>query len=381
MSSYQQQNNNKRRAINNGMFGSNNNNMTTSCYGSTMSMSMMGAPSRKKLKTKATNNTTTTNSKKSVTFSPHVNQRTIVILTPQGSASSSSSDQQQAAGCSSLAEKDFNIKLHAKALCKLHRLQSSPHQGGGANSHATPNSHATASIAETIRFEIRGESLRGMEHITNISIGRKRRRIQREAIASCINEQQEQLVEAVLDGYLSGNDDDNEEEDTIASNVVSRNNIIDRKNLATVYGAKAREAFAYAKRIGGEDAKVAKEILDEDLPRGGVGGRMAPPTTAAAAAASPTTMARTLSCHDARMARPALSPTMARSYASCASYSSLLLRHQHHGQHANAMPSAMYPTQTRTAAGVHPAVHPAMHHHHQQQQQVATSNEQQQLLA
>lgn len=150
------------------------------------------------------------------------------------------------------------MKNRAKALSKLHH-----HMHSKSNTQATDTTtDANATICDAIRYEIKGESLRGMEHITDINTGRKRRRVRDEAIRATVIEQQEQLIQHVLDGYLTGNDTSRARvEDQVKSNAVK----MDNSKLAKVYGTKAQEALVYAKRVAHEDARAAAEILADDL--------------------------------------------------------------------------------------------------------------------
>jgi len=148
-------------------------------------------------------------------------------------------------------------KNRAKALSRLHYNMRFKN-----NIQATDrNTTADATIGDTIRYEIKGESLRGMEHITNITIGRKRRRVQEEATQATVVEQQEQLIQHVLDVCMADNSSRARVEDQLKSKAMK----MDNSRLARVYGAKAQDALVYAQCVAQEDAKVAAEILAEDL--------------------------------------------------------------------------------------------------------------------
>jgi len=110
-----------------------------------------------------------------------------------------------------------------------------------ANSWRSSNDHQTSTssgsgIGNAVRSEIEGESLRGMEHITCSPIGQKRFRVKKGAIRVVLDCEPNMAMK-MKDGNI----------------------------LANVYGAKAREALIYAKRIAMEDAAVAAEILAEDV--------------------------------------------------------------------------------------------------------------------
>jgi len=188
-------------------------------------------------------------SRKCIQFSSTVSQRCFIQYGPQ--------EQQGSTPFSSWMKKDEvdKNKTHAKTLSKLHH-----HMRSKNNTQAT-DTYADATIGDAIRYEIKGESLRGMEHITDTTIGRKRRRVQEEAIQATMFEQQEQLIQHVLDGYFINNSNRARVEDQVKSRALKMNS----SKLANVYGAKAQEALVYAKRVGQEDAKVAAEILAADL--------------------------------------------------------------------------------------------------------------------
>ena len=135
-------------------------------------------------------------------------------------------------------------RAQAKLLAKFHSYRL-------LTKRKTPTSSPTSSIGDVTRYSIKGESLRGMENLTDTANGRKRRRVQEEAIRSVGDVQQEQLVQHMSDiCFLRTGVDDFS---------------IDTAQLAKVYGSKAHEALEYAKEVAHEDAKVAAKILAEDL--------------------------------------------------------------------------------------------------------------------
>jgi len=188
-------------------------------------------------------------SRKSIQFSPRVSQRCFIQYGPQ--------EQQGSTAFSSWMKKDEvdKNKTHAKTLSKLHH-----HMRSKNNTQAT-DTYADATIGDAIRYEIKGESLRGMEYMTSITIGRKRRRVQKEATQATVVEQQEQLIQHVLDVCMTDNSSRARVEDQLKIKAMK----MDHSKLAKVYGAKAQDALAYAQRVAQEDAKVAAEILAEDL--------------------------------------------------------------------------------------------------------------------
>lgn len=146
-----------------------------------------------------------------------------------------------------------SIQERARKLSKLHyqvRSKSSP--------------QVEAKLCHATRYKIQGESLRGMEMITDYDNGRKRRRVQDEAIQSIMVEQQEQLIQHVLDNCACTTTTTSAKE--VVTQVKKNATRLDASELAKVYGSKAKKALVYAKHVGQEDAKVAAKILAEDLP-------------------------------------------------------------------------------------------------------------------
>mmetsp|Transcript_29113 Transcript_29113/g.60691 ORF Transcript_29113/g.60691 Transcript_29113/m.60691 type:complete len:330 (-) Transcript_29113:67-1056(-) len=154
-------------------------------------------------------------------------------------------------------------KRQTKALSKMWRSKNTT-----AN-----NTDNIAIIGSAVRCSIEGESLRGLEHVTHPSIGRDRRRVRDTAIHAAVREQREQLVRNVMDAYLDNNNEDDsvvggdngEERSAREDRAMSSAMKMDNAKLAKVYGAEAREALAYARRVAKEDAEVAAEILAQDL--------------------------------------------------------------------------------------------------------------------
>lgn len=144
-------------------------------------------------------------------------------------------------------------KIRAKALCRLWRSENGV--------RAAPPSAAGDAVVHAVRFEMRGDSLRGLEHITDANIGRKRRRVQGEAIRAAVVEQQEQLVQHVLHVAHSAGEDGAEAEDRARAGATR----MDAARLAAAYGPRTRGALNYARRVAQEDAQIAAEILAEDL--------------------------------------------------------------------------------------------------------------------
>lgn len=123
-------------------------------------------------------------------------------------------------------EEIVSMKKRAKNLAALHHLKTRPGQKAPSpQSGIVYNCHPA-------HYEIIGESLRGMEHITDETHGRNRLR---SGVISLIREHQDQ--ENPLRGY----------------------------ELACKYVEYSEEAMAYAIQIAEEDARIAAAIFTEDL--------------------------------------------------------------------------------------------------------------------
>ncbi len=109
---------------------------------------------------------------------------------------------------------------------------------------------------DATRYEIKGESLRGMERITDHANGLKRQRVAEEAIRVTVIEQREQF------SLKFRRDDDTDANAPCESPEMA---MLGNIKMAKVYGTKSREALVYARRVVQEDAVVAAEILAEDL--------------------------------------------------------------------------------------------------------------------
>jgi len=182
---------------------------------------------------------------RSVSFSPNVSMRCIYY--------NGSQDRE-----AEFYRKDEveRIKSRAKAMSRLHKQ---------VRSKINPEAPAPppASISDATRYEIRGESLRGLEHLTDVTTGRKRRRVQREALLAVEEDQQKQVILHVLESAasLNGSSSDFVSIDQLLDNVVK----INTRRLAKAYGDKTQEALSYARAVADEDSKVASKILAEDL--------------------------------------------------------------------------------------------------------------------
>ena len=150
-----------------------------------------------------------------------------------------------------------SIQERARKLSKLHY-----------HVRSKLSAQAIAKLGNATRYKIKGDSLRGMEMITDYDNGRKRRRVQDEAIRSIMVGQQEQLIQHVLDNCACTTSaiSSGSSEEEVVTQVKKNATRLDTSKLANVYGLKAKKALAYAKQVGHEDAKVAAKILAEDLP-------------------------------------------------------------------------------------------------------------------
>jgi len=144
------------------------------------------------------------------------------------------------------------IKSQAKTLAKVHRCLCS----------STLSKSAAFKISPT-RYEIQGESLRGLEHIT--SNGRYRHALARSAINAAIREQNAQFLEYIHDNNVMSSSDltyvDGDGVDQIKRHAMK----IDTYRLSKVYGRKTKQSLSYAQRVAREDAKIAASILAQDL--------------------------------------------------------------------------------------------------------------------
>jgi len=191
-------------------------------------------------------------SRRSAQFSPNVSMRCFFHNSQQeqhhGAAAATSSP--------SWMKKDdmVKIKSRAKALAKLHYMRSKTR----TQSAEASSTKSSVTIGDATRYEIKGESLRGMEYLTDIANGRKRRRVQEKATQTVVVEQQEQLIQHVLDSTFTCGSISTVDQ-------VKKALKMDTSKLAKVYGAKTKEALSYARSVAQEDADIAAAILAEDL--------------------------------------------------------------------------------------------------------------------
>ena len=172
--------------------------------------------------------------KRSVKFSPRVSLRHIVCkgMTHDSSHPRSSS-------WLSLYEIKM-MKSRAKSFSKLHYYTQKVSDSESSTSIYSSCSSAKQMAAQhaPTSYEIKGESLRGMEHITDITMGIKRDYLRKQAISSAVKEQANQCL----------------------SNSARR-----RQMIAQEYGKLTIYALSYSRRVAEEDARAAAAILEEDL--------------------------------------------------------------------------------------------------------------------
>ena len=196
--------------------------------------------------------------KKSVAFSASVGMRCFFHNAPQV-------DNDRDGDPSWLKKDEVDrMKARAKALSKLHtRARARRLAAGSAGGH-TPT--LPSSVGDVTRYKIGGESLRGMEHLTDAETGRRRRRVQDEAMRAVEDGQRgRKLALRVLEISSSSLGGSSYSSFSIHQ-AMKEAAKVDAARLARAYGSKAREALAYARAVAEEDARVASRILTEDLP-------------------------------------------------------------------------------------------------------------------
>lgn len=109
----------------------------------------------------------------------------------------------------------------------------------------------------TAADEMNGDSLRGMEHITDFPRGKLRRAAKTAAIKSVNEEQCRQLRFQVLSRLTSS--------DAALSTLNVNEFKIDTAQLSTCYGRQTKTALDYARCLAEKDAREAAEILAQDL--------------------------------------------------------------------------------------------------------------------
>ena len=120
-----------------------------------------------------------------------------------------------------------SMKKRAKNLSMIHQIKTRPGKPTPSDrSGIVYNCHPA-------HYEIIGESLRGMEHHTDISKARRRERLRSDAIS--LVEEHHNLQES------------------------------SRSKLACMYKESSKEALVYSRQVANEDASIAAAILADDL--------------------------------------------------------------------------------------------------------------------
>lgn len=185
--------------------------------------------------------------RQSVHFCPSVTMRCIFSSCPPQDANVSSPSTWLAIDEVAL------LKKRARALAKKHReINSSTAQV--TSQSANNSAKKSVRIGDVTRYEIEGESLRGMELCTNLSMRQKRLQIKDDTMLAVLFEQEEQY-EAFW--HHSDNSSFDPAEIKLRKWDTSR--------LAKAYQANAKGSLVYALRVADEDAKEAADILAEDL--------------------------------------------------------------------------------------------------------------------
>lgn len=134
-------------------------------------------------------------------------------------------------------EEVSSSKKRARNLSKVHYLKTHHDADAGSPMTAHPNDRSGIVYnCHPAHYEIIGESLRGMEHITDASTSQKRIRLRSDTVS---------LIQQFQDT-----------EDDVETS---------RSKLANKYRESAKEALMDARVAAEEDAKAAAQILAEDL--------------------------------------------------------------------------------------------------------------------
>ncbi len=126
------------------------------------------------------------------------------------------------------AKEIFSMKKRAKTLSILHFIKTRTRQP-----NAPSNLSGIVYNCHPAHYEIIGESLRGMEHYTDISQARRREWLRSNAIS---------LVEEHQNLHKTS-----------------------RSKLACMYRESAEEAMVHSRKVAEEDANIAAIIMAEDL--------------------------------------------------------------------------------------------------------------------
>eukprot|EP00581_Thalassiosira_minuscula_P019869 CAMPEP_0183734490 /NCGR_PEP_ID=MMETSP0737-20130205/43938_1 /TAXON_ID=385413 /ORGANISM="Thalassiosira miniscula, Strain CCMP1093" /LENGTH=364 /DNA_ID=CAMNT_0025967987 /DNA_START=94 /DNA_END=1188 /DNA_ORIENTATION=- len=211
------------------------------------------------------------------------------ILQIQGSTSSESSSDDDDNSPNETSSHSANIsasKSRSASCCS----SSPPPPFNITNNNNNNNcTKFESSLAHATHYTIQGESLRGLEMYTDAQ-RTHRRQLRDEAILSVVTWQEERfnhylntsgccLLEMEEEGCCRKDDNDNDdvvhdddiddsddehEIDELVARITAMV-ILDVTTLARLYRNKTRGALANAKRVADEDAKMANQILKEDL--------------------------------------------------------------------------------------------------------------------
>jgi hypothetical protein len=115
-----------------------------------------------------------------------------------------------------------------------------------------------AAAVHPTKYERNGDSLRGMEHITDLPTGKLRQVAKSTAIKSVNDEQCRQLLVQVLAKSSTSSN-------AAFTTLDVKDFKVDTAQLSRAYGANTKAALAYARRAAEEDAREAAAILASDL--------------------------------------------------------------------------------------------------------------------
>lgn len=204
--------------------------------------------------------------RKSVQFSPAVSLRCFYQVGGPGHAlddlAASSSSSSSSSALWMTREEVLHCRRRAKRLSKLHcqHMQSSAATANATTPEEIDLRPCSRARVDATRYTIRGESLRGLESYTDLSNTQKLRQIRQDAISTvllCQEDNASGSSRSSSDGSLARVDTDGADQDEGSGSPTSK--------LASLYKDKSQDALLCATLVAQEDAKVAIEILKEDL--------------------------------------------------------------------------------------------------------------------